>query len=69
MAVTPVIFGGTDTDNGHLTALRIAGLPIDASSIMINRTLYNSANFPVSGVQVVTNAIGEPTLPISVDPL
>ncbi len=66
--VPPSIFGGIDPDNGHINALKIIGLPIDASSIMINGTLYNSTSFPVSGVQVETNAIGEPTPPISVDP-
>ncbi len=67
--VPPAIFGGTDPDNGHINALRIIGLPIEATSIVINGTLFNASNFPGTGVQLVTNNLGEPTLPITVDPL
>lgn len=63
------IFGGTDYDGGHINALRIVGLPVDATSIVINGNMYNATTFPTSGVNVVTNAAGEPVPPISVDPL
>jgi hypothetical protein len=62
-------FSGTDPDGGNISAIRITALPSNATSITINGTTYTVANFPAAGITVPTNAAGEPTQAISVDPL
>ncbi|MEI6605402.1 MAG: SdrD B-like domain-containing protein, partial [Verrucomicrobiota bacterium] len=68
-AVAATLFTGTDTD-GTVTSLRITAFPTNATSITINATTtYTLATFPEHGVTVPTNTRGNPTQPISVDPV
>ncbi|RQO29714.1 hypothetical protein DBR32_14090, partial [Taibaiella sp. KBW10] len=61
-------FGGTDPDGGTLTSLRIITFPFGITSITINNVTYTAANFPADGVSIPTNAQGQPTQNIAVDP-
>jgi hypothetical protein len=62
-------FSGTDPDGGTVTGIRITSFPTNATSITINGTTYTSATFPAGGVTVPTNAGGQPTQTITVDPV
>ncbi len=66
--VPPATFGGTDPSGGTITSLRITTFPTGATSITINGTNYTAGNFPAAGVSVPTNATGQPTQTIAVDP-
>ena len=66
--VPSATFGGTDPSSGTITSLRITSFPTGATSITINGTNYTSGNFPAAGVSVPTNATGQPTQTITVDP-
>jgi hypothetical protein len=67
--VAATAFSGTDASGGIITSLRITAFPSNATTIIINGTSYTSATFPVGGVTVPTNASGQPTQTISVDPV
>lgn len=69
VAVPATAFSGTDPDSGTPTSIRITAFPTNATSITINGTTYTSGTFPVGGVTVPTNASGQPTQAISVDPV
>jgi hypothetical protein len=69
IAVPATSFSGTDPDGGTPASLRITVFPASATTITINGTTYTSATFPVGGVTVPTNASGQPTQAISVDPI
>jgi hypothetical protein len=58
----------SDITPGTVTAIRITAFPSNATSITINGVTYTSGNFPAGGVTVPTDALGNPTQPISVDP-
>jgi len=58
----------TDPSPGTVTAIVITALPTGATSIVINGTSYTSATFPAAGVTVPTDANGNPTQTITVDP-
>ncbi len=62
-------FSATDPDAGTVSSIRITAFPTNATSITINGTTYTSATFPVAGVIVPTNASGQPTQTITVDPI
>jgi Secretion system C-terminal sorting domain len=62
-------FSGVDPDAGTVVSLRITVFPTNATTITINGTTYLAANFPAAGVTVPTNASGEPTQTITVDPI
>lgn len=62
-------FSGTDPDGGTVTSIRITAFPTNATSITINGTTYTPATFPVGGITVPTNASGQPTQTITVDPV
>lgn len=66
--VPPTTFTATDPAGGVVANIRITRFPSNADSITINGTLYTSTTFPVAGVIVPTNAAGNPTQPILVDP-
>ncbi|RQO29939.1 hypothetical protein DBR32_13550, partial [Taibaiella sp. KBW10] len=67
--VPAATFGGTDPDGGTISALRITAFPGGATSITVNNVTYTAANFPTStGITVPTNASGQPTQTITVDP-
>ncbi len=67
--VPPTTFTATDPAGGSVSSIRITGFPSNADSITINGILYTSATFPAGGVTVPTNAAGNPTQPIRVDPI
>ncbi len=68
--VDPTDFGGTDpSTGGQIDELHICAFPSNAESITINGTTYTSANWPAAGVTIPTNAAGEPTQAISVNPI
>lgn len=63
-------FGGTDPDLGMITAIKITSFPTGATSITINGLPYTDlaaiqAAYPDG---IPTNASGQPTVPIMVDP-
>ncbi len=62
-------FSGTDPDAGIVTSIRITAFPANANSIIINGTTYAAATFPITGIIVPTNASGQPTQTITVDPV
>lgn len=61
-------WGGTDPDGGIISSIKITVFPSNATTITINGTTYTSATFPVGGVTVPTNASGQPTQTIAVNP-
>jgi Secretion system C-terminal sorting domain len=67
--IPTVAFGGEDVSIGVITAIKINAFPTNATTITINGTTYTSATFPVGGVTVPTDAFGQPTQSISVDPV
>ena len=69
VTVPTVTFGGTDFGGGTISSLLISTFPTNATSITINGTTYISVTFPGGGVSVPTNATGQPTQTITVDPI
>jgi len=67
VTVAATSFGGRDAD-GTISYLTITSFPTNATSITINGTTYTSGTFPAGGVDVPTNAAGEPTQSIAIDP-
>jgi uncharacterized repeat protein (TIGR01451 family) len=65
--VLATTFSGSDAD-GIITNIRISALPTNALNITINGTIYTAATFPIEGVIVPTNAAGNPTQIIEVQP-
>lgn len=68
VTVPAATFGGTDPD-GIVDSLIITAFPPNATTITINGTTYTPGSFPPGGVTVPTNTSGQPTQPISVDPV
>lgn len=62
------IQNSTDTAPGTVTFIRITAFPTGATTIVINGTSYTSGTFPAGGVTVPTDANGNPTQTITVDP-
>ena len=58
----------TDTAPGSVTAIRITAFPSNTTSLTVDGSIYNSGNFPGSGVVVPTDGNGNPSVPIAVDP-
>jgi len=60
----------TDPAPGSVTAIRITAIPTGATTIVINGTTYGPGftTFPAAGVDVPTDASGNPTQVITVDP-
>ena len=69
VTVPAATFSGTDVSGGTIGSLSISTFPSNATSITINGTSYTGATFPGAGVTVPTNAAGQPTQTISVDPV
>ncbi len=67
--VPATLFSGSDSSAGTITGIKITSFPANVTTITINGTQYTSATFPVGGVTVPTNAAGNPTQPILVDPI
>ena len=69
--VPSTVFSGTDPVTNTVSSIRITALPANATSITINGTLYGAGGtaFPAGGVITATNAAGNPTQPILVDPV
>jgi CshA-type fibril repeat protein len=64
-------FGGSDSDGGVVSSIKITAFPTNATSITINGVPYTTlaaiqAAYP-NGIP--TNAAGVPTLPILIDPI
>jgi hypothetical protein len=67
ITVPPTNFGGMD-EGGTISAIKITGFPTNATTIKVNGVDYTSAT--ISGApNVPTNATGQPTQPIAVDPI
>jgi len=62
-------FSGNDPSGGTVTSLRIVSFPTNTESITINGTTYTQANWPAAGVTIPTNAAGEPTQTITLNPV
>jgi hypothetical protein len=69
VAVPATTFSATDGAPGTVANVRITAFPSNATSITINGTQYTAASFPSGGVTVPTNASGNPTQTILVDPV
>jgi Secretion system C-terminal sorting domain len=70
VAILATAFSGTDPSGGNISAIRLTTFPVNATSITINGTLYTTllaiqTAYP-NGIP--TNAAGNPTVTISVDP-
>ena len=78
--VSATTFGGADTD-GTVTSIVLLSFPTNATSIVVNGiTYYPNAGaipsgavgalvFPTNGITIPTNASGQPTQTITVDPI
>jgi hypothetical protein len=67
--VPAIAFGGEDVAIGIISAIKITSFPTNTTSITINGTTYTSASFPIGGVNVPTDPFGQPTVPITIDPI
>jgi hypothetical protein len=67
--VPSTMFGGADAVTNTITELVITTFPSNCDSISIDGTFYTFSTWPSSGVVVPTNANGEPTVLINVDPI
>ncbi len=68
VTVDPTYFEAADAD-GQVTDLRITTFPSNTTTLVVGSSSYTAANFPVGGVTVTTNANGEPTQTIEIDPI
>lgn len=68
-AIPATNFGGTDPDGGVIDSIRILTFPTNTTTITINGTPYTAITFPAAGVAIPTNAAGQPTQPITIDPV
>jgi len=62
-------FDGNDQSGGVVDSITIASFPTNATSITINGVIYTSSTFPAGGVTVPTDANGNPTQTIAIDPI
>jgi gliding motility-associated-like protein len=69
VAVNATGFSGTDPDGGTLDSLHIVSYPTNATSITINGNTYTAVTFPATGISIPTNAVGQPSQVITVDPV
>jgi CshA-type fibril repeat protein len=69
VAVPATNFDGNDLNGGTVVSMTITSFPTNATSITINGTTYTSGTFPVGGVTIPTDANGNPTQTISIDPI
>jgi hypothetical protein len=68
IVVPPATFSATDPASGTVTGIRVTSFPSNATTITINGTEYTSGTFPEAGVTIPTNASGNPTQQILIDP-
>ena len=70
LVLVAVVFStvSSDPSPGAVTAIVITSFPAGATTIVINGTSYTSGTFPGAGVTVPTDASGNPTQTITVDP-
>jgi hypothetical protein len=68
-SIPNTLFEGADFDGGIIDSIKIVGFPANVDEITINGISYTSASFPAGGVFTPTNAIGNPTTPILIDPI
>jgi Secretion system C-terminal sorting domain len=64
-------FGGMDTSSGIITAIRITTFPTNATSIIINEVIYTTLSAITTAYPngIPTNASGQPTVTMAVDPV
>jgi gliding motility-associated-like protein len=62
-------FGGTDPDGGTIDSIHIPSFPTNTTTLGINAVNYTSVTFPAGGLKVPTNAAGQPTQAITLDPV
>jgi len=62
-------FSGTDASGGIISFITLCSCPTNINGIVVNSVLYDCTNFPAAGLQIPTNAAGEPTQSICVDPI
>lgn len=67
--VPPASFDGDDQNGGTVTSITITAFPTNTESITINGNTYTPGTFPPTGVTVPTDANGNPTQPIAVNPI
>jgi alpha-tubulin suppressor-like RCC1 family protein len=67
VSVPATAFSGSDAD-GTVASIFIATFPANATSITINGITYTRFTFPTTGVTIPTNAAGNPTQTITIDP-
>lgn len=70
VTVDPLLFSGTDPDGGIIDSIRIVSFPTNVNILRIDgNTTYNAATFPITGLRVRTNLLGQPVPSIEVDPV
>lgn len=62
-------FSAPDPDGGTVSSVRITAFPGNVTSVTINGITYTSGTWPVAGVTIPTNALGQPTQTIAYDPV
>ncbi|RYE16222.1 MAG: hypothetical protein EOP51_26200, partial [Sphingobacteriales bacterium] len=70
IVVPPTNFGGTDAD-GSITGIKITSFPTNTTTLRVNNVPYTAANFATTlqTMTIPTNASGQPTQEIAVDPV
>lgn len=68
VAVPATNFGGADPGGGSISFIKLTSFPTNASTLKVNNVNYTSATF-ATVPNIPTNAAGQPTQPISVDPV
>lgn len=68
ISVPTTNFGGSDPGGGSISFVKLNSFPTNTTTIKVNNVNYTSATF-ASIPQIPTNAAGQPTQAISVDPI
>lgn len=67
--ISATLFSASDASGGSVTGIHLPIFPEKANGIIINGIQYLPSNFPIAGITIPTNAIGQPLQTISVDPI
>lgn len=69
VGVPAIHFDGDDQDGGVVESMTITSFPSNATSLTVNGTEYTSSTFPAGGIMIPTDANGNPTQAIGIDPI
>jgi hypothetical protein len=68
VAVPATNFGGADPGGGSISFVKLTSFPTNTATLKVNNVNYTSATF-ATVPNIPTNAAGQPTQPVSVDPI